>query len=170
MNTATRIIKQATEFRSWLSGCGAQVLEPTNEWELIRFKAGGVTSVIYRNSVGGVKYTGSADEAYQAFKNGKPWRAQPSTRRKKATPVIRTLRQRDGDLCFFCQRTVSEDNESAEHLVSITHGGPNHISNMFLAHKGCNAKAGHLSAPEKVRIHVQAVIDRNKKLEIEVEA
>lgn len=81
------------------------------------------------------------------------------------TPMIRALRTRDGDLCFFCQRTVSQDNESAEHLVPVTHGGPNHISNLFLAHKGCNGQAGHLSAPEKIRIHVRAVIERNALLQ-----
>lgn len=164
MNTATRILSKSIEFRSWLSGCGAEVLEPTNEWELIRFKSEGATSVIYRNSVGGVTYTGKAEEAYKAFKEGKPWRAKAPTRRKKMSPKIRTVRQRDGDLCFYCQKFVSEDNESAEHLVSVTHGGPMHISNIFLAHKGCNARAGHLSAPEKIKVHVQAVIERNNKL------
>jgi hypothetical protein len=165
MNTATGILKKATAFRDWLSGAGAQVLEPTNEWELIRFKAGATTSIIYRNKVGGVTYSGAAKEAWDAFKSGAPWRAIRPTTRRGMSPVIRTIRERDGDLCFYCQRTVGPDNESVEHLVSITHQGPNHISNLFLAHKGCNARAGHMSAPEKIRLHVQAVIANQKPKE-----
>jgi hypothetical protein len=38
----------------------------------------------------------------------------------------------------------------------MTHGGPNHINNLFLTHKICNQRAGHLSAPEKIRMHVEA--------------
>lgn len=165
MNTATRITAKLPTFRDWLSGCGAQVLEPTNEWEIVRFKAGDETSIIYRNKVGGVRYTGQAERAWRAFSNGLSWRAKPPTcRRKRMTPMVRTIRRRDGDLCFYCQCPVGEDNESVEHLVSVTHGGPNHISNLFLAHKGCNSQAGHLSAPEKIRMHVSAIIERNQKL------
>lgn len=167
VTTATRISAKLPSFRDWLAASGAQVLEPTNEWEIVRFKAGQETSIIYRNKSGAVRYCGAAEDAWKAFSNGSAWRATPPTRRKRMTPMVRALRTRDGDLCFFCQRPVSEDNESAEHLVAVTHGGPNHISNMFLAHKGCNAQAGHLSAPEKIKIHVRAVIERNKRLEDE---
>jgi hypothetical protein len=158
MTIAERITKKAAEFRSWLSGCGAQVLEPTNEWELIRFKAGNDTCVIYRNKAGRVTFSGVSEAAWKAFTNSTAWRAAPATKRRKVSPHITALRKRDGNLCFFCQRYVDEEHESVEHLVSVTHGGPNHISNLFLAHKGCNAKAGHLSAPEKITIHVNAVI------------
>lgn len=159
MNTATRMLAKMTAFRDWLSGCGAQVLEPTNDWELVRFKAGDETSIIYRNKVGGVRYTGLAEPAWRAFSRGLAWRAKPPTiRKKRMSPMVRTIRARDGDLCFYCQRQVGADSESVEHLVAVTHGGPNHISNLFLAHKDCNAQAGHLSAPEKIRLHVQAVV------------
>lgn len=164
MNTALRITKKVADFRDWLSGCGAQVLEPTNEWELVRFKTGDETSIIYRNKVGGVRYCGSAEIAWKSFSSGATWRAKaPTSRRKRMSPMIRSLRVRDGDLCFYCQKITSEDNQSVEHLVAITHGGPNHISNLFLAHKGCNAAAGHLSAPEKIRMHVMAVIETKLK-------
>jgi hypothetical protein len=161
LNTAFRITKRAKEFGDWLSGVGAQVLEPTNEWEVLRFKAGSTTSIIYRNKVGGVTYSGLAKEAWEAFCSGKAWRAAPATKRKPMKPIIAALRKRDGDLCFYCCKEVGRENESAEHLVSITHGGPNHISNLFLTHRTCNARAGHLSAPEKIKQHVYAVIENN---------
>lgn len=165
MNAAMRIKMKANEFGDWLSSVGAQVLEPTNAYEVMRFKAGDITSVIYRNKVGGVTHSGVSKEAWEAFNTGKSWRAAPATRRKRMTPNIRTLRARDGDLCFFCQKVVGQDNESVEHLVSITHGGTNHISNLLLAHKTCNAKAGNLSAMEKIKIHTHAVITGSGILE-----
>jgi len=160
MYQASQIAKKVTSFRAWLTSAGAEVLEPTNEWEMVRFRSGGETSIIYRNAAGGVKYTGAADAAYKAFAGNKPWRALPATQRKRSSPMIRAIRKRDGDLCFFCHEVVSEETESAEHLVSVTHGGPNHISNMFLAHKVCNAKAGHLSAPEKVKLSIKVALKR----------
>lgn len=163
MNSAHRLRTKLTAFKDWLSGCGAEVLEPTNEWEVVRFKSPECTSVIYTNKVGGLRFVGQAEEALKAFSESCPWRAAEATRRrKKLTPEMRTIRERDGDLCFFCQEHVSQDNESIEHLVALTHGGPQHISNKFLAHKKCNGDARHLSAPEKIKIHTDAAIAKVK--------
>lgn len=163
MNTATAMTKKVAAFRDWLSGCGAQVLEPTNEWEIARFKAGDQTCVIYRNKVGGVRYSSEfAEQVWKAFTSGAAWRAAPATKRRQMTPHKRSLLNRDGDLCFFCQAPMSDDNMTVEHLVAITHGGPNHISNLFLAHRGCNVAAGRLSAPEKIRMHVHAVMEKRR--------
>lgn len=141
-------------FTNWLTANGAEVLTPTNEWELMRFKDGGVTSVVYFNKHDRVTFTGSARAAWEAYKTGRPWRsATPKAKRqnKKARDkYVETIRQRDGDACFFCAQPVSEETESVEHLVAITHGGPNHISNMFLAHRLCNEMAAHLSVTEKI--------------------
>lgn len=159
LNAAHRLRTKLVEFRAWLSGCGAQVMEPTNEWELVRFKTGKVTCVIYTNKSGGLRFSGpDAETAYKAWKEAKPWRAAPAVNRKSGTPLAQAIRARDGDNCFFCLKFVSPDNQSIEHLVPVTHRGPNHISNLFLAHKLCNQKAGHLSAVEKIRIHTGAAV------------
>ena len=63
------------------------------------------------------------------------------------------LISRDGEDCFFCARALGQDI-TVEHLVAIAHGGPNHISNLFLAHAACNNEAGHMSAPEKVALAI----------------
>ena len=162
MSQAERLIKKLPAYRDWLSRNGAQVLEPTNEWEVVRFKSGDETCITYRNRTGGIKHSGlTAEFALKSFLHAKSWRAAtPTCRRKSMSPMVATLRKRDGGLCFFCQRQVDEGSESVEHLVNITHGGPNHISNLFLAHVSCNQKAGHLSAMEKICIHVAAI---NKK-------
>ena len=161
---AETVVAKAPKFIEWLTARGAQIIEPTNEWEVVRFRSGDVTSIVYRNARGRTRMTGDAPVAWEAFINGTSWRAIPATsRRKSMTSMIRTIIRRDGYLCFFCQRLVDVESASAEHLVPVTHGGPNHISNLVLAHQLCNQRAGHLSAAEKIRIHVAAVLNRQKE-------
>lgn len=161
MNSKT-ITKRKDNFRQWLTARGAEVLEPTSEWELMRFRAGDETSVIYRNKSEQVNFTGGSLEAWEAYRNNMKWRAAPKTTRKRRTrktrtPIIISLFKRDGNLCFFCQKELGHDF-TREHLVSITHGGPDNTYNMVLAHSQCNNDVGHLSAAEKIRIHVESVI------------
>lgn len=156
--------KRLPAFRAWVVERGASLIDTTNEWEVIRFKTGTSTAVIYRTKTGALTYTGGAKAAMTAFMGRGDWRAMPATKRAKPrggrNPVFATLRRRDGDLCFFCLLTVEQEVESIEHLVAVTHGGPNHISNFVLAHRQCNADAGHLSAMAKVAIHVKASIQK----------
>jgi len=155
--------KRLTAFRMWLSANGAQVLEPTSEWEVVRFKSGAVTSVIYTNKACKLTFTGDSLSAFDAFRGNHAWRAVAPTKRqprKPNSPVVATLLSRDGRECFFCLDPVARGFESVEHLVAVTHGGPNHISNFVLAHPDCNSRAGHLSASEKIAIRVKAILAR----------
>lgn len=160
MTTAQQIRKKLEEFRAWLVAHGASMLEPTNEWELVRFRGDDGVNVAYASKRGSVTFTGIAGEAWQAFAQGKPFRAfTPTKRTYKGTPTIRALRKRDGNLCFFCQRYVSEENQTVEHLVPVVHGGPNHMSNYVLAHRACNEKQGHKDAVAKIRVHIKAALE-----------
>lgn len=140
-------------FRVWLAERGAEVLEPTNPYEVIRFRAGGCVSVIYRNQRGAISsMVGEAQNAWESFRNSGSWTAGNAAPRRPLTPKMRAVIARDGEECFFCGRHVDQEHASLEHLVSRTHGGPNHVANLVLAHKSCNQKAGTLSAIEKVRL------------------
>lgn len=157
--------KNADAFKYWLTQRGAQVMSPTNEWELIRFRDGGVTSVVYFRKTGEVTFTGSSHAAWDAFKSGAHWRsATPKAKRsgskKRRARYVETIRQRDGDLCFFCAEHVSEEDESVEHLVEVTAGGPDVLANMFLAHTVCNNNARNLSAAEKIALYHKARVGK----------
>lgn len=147
------------KFKAWLVSRGAELLTTTNEWELVRFKSGPVASIIYTNKQGKLSYVGEANTAYKAYKLGESWRAMKPTIRKRSV-LISSLLERDGCLCFYCLEPTTDEDRTREHLVAITHGGPDHISNMVLAHKVCNEKASHLSVREKISIHVCAVISQ----------
>lgn len=167
MTTGEQIRKRLPAFREWLIAHGASMLEPTNEWELARFSGDNGTSIAYTSKRGTVTFTGDAGDAWRAFISGAEFRALTPTKRKRVSgsPTIRALRRRDGNLCFFCQRYVSEENQTVEHIVPIVHGGPNHMSNYALAHRACNEKQGHKDAVAKIRAHVAAVLDLERDRE-----
>lgn len=158
MTFALKTVQRDKEkFLAFVAQNGGEVLTPTNEFEVLRFRSGIVTSVIYRKATGALTFTGESLKAFSAFKSNAHWRAMPKVNRgKRSSPRMQAIRKRDGDRCFFCLMPVSADDESEEHLVAVTHGGPTHISNLFLAHRLCNQRAGHLSAPEKIALHVTA--------------
>jgi hypothetical protein len=140
------------KFEAWLVERGAELLTPTNEWELLRFRTEKGVGIIYTNKHGQLTWQGPAAEAYLASVNNAPWRAVPKEqRRARSSPTCLALRKRDGDACFYCHLPVAVEDESVEHLVPLTAGGADHIANMALAHRVCNREAGHLSLMEKIR-------------------
>lgn len=140
-------------FEKRLLEAGAEVLGPTNPYEVLRFRT--IKGV-------GVVYTGKRGETWNAEAiaardhlaagKGSLSPVKVSGRRSDKATVSRLLR-RDGDCCLFCRLPLDGDI-TVEHLVPLAHGGPNHASNLFLAHAACNHEAGHLSAPEKVKLAI----------------
>lgn len=158
-------------FKLWLVERGAELLIPTNEYEIVRYRGGGETSIVYVNKTGRRTFTGRAQSAFDAFKARSPgYRVDlrlvgQSKAAYRTSVLIRTLIQRDGDVCFYCGEPFSENlPRTKEHLVAQTHKGPDHISNVFLSCGPCNAEAGHLSAPEKIRLRDRKRRGRGSKL------
>ena len=152
------IKKKKAAFVEFLAANGAEILTTTNEYEVLRFRANGETSVLYRNKHGEFTGTGEMAKAYSAFINGRKCIGAQKNKATivKRTPKVRTLLERDGGNCFYCHEPLKNDI-TVEHLVSRAHGGPNHISNLVLAHQQCNADAGHLSAAEKIKLREQNI-------------
>lgn len=66
--------------------------------------------------------------------------------------TIAYLIARDSDSCLYCGRPIDPRSCTVEHVVAKAAGGPDHASNLCLAHTECNAAAGHLSAVEKLTL------------------
>lgn len=145
--------KQIKEFKKFLSNCGAEILTPTNIYEVLRFKANGNTGIVYQNDIGHVtKFVGEAKKAIECFTNKTPYSCNEVKNRVRKHVVLQSLLQRDGTNCFYCGKEMQDGQETIEHLFSINQGGRNHISNLALAHKECNQQASHLSVVEKVKL------------------
>lgn len=137
-------------FAKALTAAGAEILAPTNPYEVMRFRTCHGVGVIYQNARGKRSWNPEVQAAKDHLAAGKGSLAPVAVHgRRRDTATVRRVLARDGDRCFFCRTKLGADI-TIEHLVSIAHGGPNHIANLFLAHEACNRRAGHLSAPEKV--------------------
>jgi len=60
------------EFRAALSGAGAELLELTNEWEVIRYRLEGKVGIVYRNKKGRITPSGAAGTHHANWKAGRP--------------------------------------------------------------------------------------------------
>lgn len=142
-------------FAAALVAAGGEMLAPTNPYEVLRFRTVHGVGVVYTNARGARTWNAGAIAAKDHLdrKAGSLAPVVVHGRRKDAATVNR-LMIRDGGDCFFCRGPLADD-VTVEHLVSVAHGGPNHISNLFLAHADCNRRAGHLSAPEKIAMRDQ---------------
>lgn len=150
---ATKAAKADTAFLARVKEAGGEVLAPTNPYEVMRFKTRLGVGVVYVNQRGIQNWNQEEQAVREHFDGNKGGSLAPvSVRgRRKGAGTVPALLVRDGNACFFCRADLDGDI-TVEHLVSVAHGGPNHISNLFLAHADCNRKAGHLSAPEKIAI------------------
>lgn len=146
------------KFLARVAEAGGEILAPTNAYEVMRFKTRLGVGVVYTNARGNRTWNREARMVREHFDRRQTGSLAPVTvrGRRKGAGTVNALLARDGEGCFFCRLPLNGDI-TVEHLVSVAHGGPNHISNLFLAHAECNQKAGHLSAPEKIAIREKAV-------------
>ena len=56
-----------------------------------------------------------------------------------------------GQLCFFCNRTIPKAEASVEHLVPASAGGSDHPDNLVACCKTLNALFGSMNVKEKLR-------------------
>jgi len=151
MRTVPAIKMHIPEIKTWLQSKGAEILPTTNDFELLRYK-GKKVGVIY--STGNVNAE-HVREMLKSFHNNLKWKDAPvSTGRKVYVKQKVKLLERDGDRCFYCGKPVGEDI-TVEHLIPLTSGGTNLLSNMVLAHFKCNQEQGFKPLNEKVQFAIQ---------------
>lgn len=72
---------EADKFQEWLARKGAEMLEPTNEWEVLRFRFEDRVSIVYRNNKGRITKCGASDQLYREMLSPpggiEPTRRQP---------------------------------------------------------------------------------------------
>ena len=139
------------KFNDWLIKNGAEVLPPTNPYELSRFIARGGTHVIYHGRRG-ISAIGFAKECLGAFQEGRDISMGFARRGNSMSRAKAAIVQRDGRACFYCARELSDAEITIEHLVSRQKGGPDHQDNLAIACHPCNLKAGHLPLVQKLKL------------------
>ncbi len=160
-------------FLTFVADHGGEIAQPTNPYEVVRYRAywrGTKTSavhVVYAKESGLLTWTGGSEGHYRAFVAGDPMGELPGQIEAKKTPgkKARThgdrravkrqeLLARDGDGCWFCGTAMGEDC-TIEHLVPRSKGGGNSLANYALAHRQCNADAADLPLVEKIEMRTK---------------
>ena len=152
--TLSKFMKEWPKFHAWLLERGSEIRPSPNSYEVARFTTPEGVGIVYRNGSNALtSWVGGADTAWAAWKDGTAWAVGERAKRQggKRAHRIKALTERDGYGCWFCGRPLGDDI-TLEHLVAVAHGGPDHLSNLVLAHQGCNQRADHLSVAEKVRL------------------
>lgn len=147
--------RRLTAFKNFLNQSGAEIFSSPNAYEVVRFRTGEGMAVIYRNGKGLLKFVGPVGAPWRAFVSNLPYRAQPRAGRlssDRREEIVAALLDRDGPDCFYCPLPLDPGLATIEHLVPATAGGPDHLSNLALAHRQCNEGAGILSLFEKIRL------------------
>lgn len=145
------------KFRTWLETHGSEVLTPTNQYEVARFLSAEGVGVVYTDGDGWniTSWVNGAQEAYDAWKDQKPWRAKEKQERKsrgakQRAILIRSLADRDGWDCVYCGQALTGQTATIEHIVPIGRRGYDGIANMTLACRDCNKAVGHMTARQKI--------------------
>ncbi|CAM5207825.1 HNH endonuclease OS=Bosea thiooxidans OX=53254 GN=SAMN05660750_03367 PE=4 SV=1 [Bosea thiooxidans] len=143
-------------FKAWLTDCGAVLIAPTSQWEILRVQTCDGVQVVYRNAKDVQTWPEPLVVAREAFERGNRMSLSPDMRaRKKLRHLVEEIAARDGLWCWFCEAGFlgpDSGEVTIEHLVAKSHGGPDHLSNLVIACKGCNGLVGHMSVSEKVAI------------------
>jgi hypothetical protein len=144
---------EVKNFEQWLSAAGAEVLAPTNPYELVRFRAHSAVHIVYSKANGNITANGFAKEAIDHWKKKKPLdMGLVKCNRNNAAKQRAALFKRDGRECFYCGLDMPDDDMTNEHLINISAGGNNRIENMALAHKSCNQLAANLPLIQKIKL------------------
>lgn len=138
------------KFKAFLIESGAEILKPTNPYEIVRFKNVNGVSVVYTGKRGW-SFTGDAAEAYDKFQKRNIW--QIKRRDEKELERIKAeILTRDGCYCFYCNRVTKDgEDRTVEHILSITHGGNNNLANLAFACHDCNQAVGNMAIIEKIK-------------------
>ena len=142
-----KLIGNLESFEKWLIARGAEILPTTNEYELLRFK-GKEVGILYKTGRVSGAY---AQDAINCFSRGRSWSGRPVNTGRKKTYISqkKAILKRDGDCCFYCMEKLNDDI-TLEHLIPITQGGKNILSNMVLCHEKCNQLMGDKPLVKKI--------------------
>lgn len=146
----------AGKFAAYLTQNGATVLEPTNQYEVLRYKLNGCgTLVIYRNKTGRLTIPEATHDHIDSFLRDAPIEKHERLGAKENREIKNRLLDRDGGKCVVCGKPLGDDI-TVEHFLSVSDGGNSLPNNLALAHRACNEALGNLPIVLKIELIVKA--------------
>ncbi|MGE5510294.1 MAG: HNH endonuclease [Bacteroidota bacterium] len=149
-------------FAQYLVRWGVRIQPLQHADELIRYRLGEVEHVV---ALGPGETLRISEESSQHLVNF--YNRRPPFERERHLPqretLVAALLERDGSDCCLCGEPLGED-VTIEHWLAQSHGGPDALANLGLAHAICNTIAGAMSVAEKVRLRDQLHVEARLKL------
>lgn len=143
-------MKAPDKFITFLRESGAEVLVPTNEYEIVRFRTVNGVSVMYQGRRG-YSYTGDAREAWDTFAKKGKWIIRSRARQARDKLIAQIIERDDGAECFYCGKiTTPGEDQTLEHILSVSEGGNNNLKNLCIACHSCNQAVDNMSIVEKI--------------------
>ena len=148
---------EIAKFARWLASCGAEIIAPTSEWEVLRVKIKGETHVGYRTKTGRQTWPEALIGWHRQRSCGhQPQLGNPVKQlRGNRKARLHEIAKRDGWQCWYCDRSLDDDTATVEEICSRQIGGPVHIGNQALACPSCNLSAGNLTVVAKVALRAK---------------
>lgn len=141
-------------FAEWIVAQGGQRLEPTNEWEVLRYrKADNCIGIVWKNKKGAFTYSKQFGNDYPRFlkEAGLAKTERVDRLRSDRNRALKVqLAERDGDTCVYCGQFMTEP--TLEHFHALSRHGTNHPDNAALSCVGCNLVVGNLPVIEKIKL------------------
>lgn len=167
-------------FVAFLAQNGCEIGKPSNQYEVVRYRAywqGGkrpITHLVYAKETGILTWMHGSQGHYRAFLAGQPITgnrppfqseldkphaerradASPKSPKPKSASIRAKLLARDGTCCWFCGEAMGVDC-TIEHLIAKAKGGSNSLDNYALAHQKCNADAADKPLAEKIAMRLR---------------
>lgn len=152
---ALRTDKGRQKISSFLIENGAAIIDPTNPYEVMRYKMNGSgVVVIYRKGNGDLNVPDAARDHLKCFEQGRAIERKKRPDKQHKDGLVGRLLDRDGQDCCICGKDLGEDI-TIEHWVSIKDGGNNSLANLGLAHEACNRLVDSNPVSEKVKIAME---------------
>jgi hypothetical protein len=153
-------------FLAFVAAEGGEVCNPTNPYEVVRYRAywrgtkQAATHIVYAKENGLLTWMHGSKGHYRAFLDGAQMdelpKPKPSKASKKAKGAVtrERLLARDGGDCWFCGTPMGDDC-TIEHLIPKADGGRNTMANYALAHQRCNQMAADKPLVAKLSLRAE---------------
>jgi uncharacterized protein (TIGR02646 family) len=73
-----------------------------------------------------------------------------TNREKRLDKKLRLLKKQH-DRCIYCQKLLTLDDSTFEHIQAKSKGGTNSLQNLVISCRPCNLNVGNASVAEKMR-------------------
>lgn len=155
---------KSKNIKDYLDEIGANLVDTSNNsYEIARFVYENEICVIYEGKKGLSGNNAIANKVIAGFQEKRLVNIQEEKRKPNLkSKFYKKLLERDGNLCFYSGKDLTEENSSIEHLIPLSKGGKNNLDNLVLCLKEENQKMANSTLISKIKYKINN--DKSKQV------